>query len=135
MEHRRQFLMQARLLTLSAWAAKASQAPGSDTIVIENAEMRLLISSTGAARNLIHKASGQECLAAAPEIPMFFVTQHRPYDNELQLSYPAKPKTFPSEKVRRQGDRLAVTFALLGYEATIQLRTTDAFIGFSLEKL
>jgi hypothetical protein len=66
---------------------------------------------------------------------MFSVTQHRPYDNELQLSFPAKPKTFPAEKIRREGDRLIVSFALVGYEATIRLRITEAFIGFTLEKL
>jgi hypothetical protein len=135
MEHRRQFLKQAGLLTLTSWTARADQAPANGTVVIENAEMRLLISPNGAARSLIHKASGQECLAAAPQIPMFSVTQHRPYDNELQLSYPAKPKTFPAERVRREGDRLVVSFALVGYEATIQLKITDAFIGFTLEKL
>ncbi len=32
-------------------------------------------------------------------------------------------------------DRLIVSFALVGYEATIQLKVTDAYIGFTLERL
>ncbi|HEX4810406.1 MAG TPA: hypothetical protein VH325_15825 [Bryobacteraceae bacterium] len=136
MDHRREFLKQAGLLTLNSWAAisKPVQEQSGD-VVIENAEMRLVIASTGAARRLIHKASGQECLAQTSGIPVFTVTQYRPYDNELQLSYPAKPKTFPAESVRREGNRLLVSFALVGYEAVIQLRITEAYIGFTLESL
>ncbi len=135
MRHRRQFLKQAGLLALNSWAAAAAPKTESGAIVLENAEMRLVISPAGVARSLIHKASGQECLAPAQEIPMFSVTQYRPYDNELQLSFPAKPKAFPAGKERREEDRLIVSFALVGYEATIRLRVTDDFIGFTLEKL
>jgi len=67
--------------------------------------------------------------------PMFTVTQYRPYDNELQLAYPAKVKDFPAERVRREGDRLIVGFALVGYEAAIRLKITDAYIAFQLESL
>jgi hypothetical protein len=127
MENRRQFLKEAGLL--------AAVAVPSRGIVIENAEMRLVLTPTGAALSLLHKASGQECLAAGLNIPMFTVTQHRPYDNELQLAYPAKPRAFPAESVRRDGNRLIVQFSLVGYEASIQLNITDAYIGFTLEKL
>ena len=97
--------------------------------------MRLVLSSTGAAQSLIHKASAQECLAAGLNLPMFTVAQYRPYDNELQQSFPAKPKTFGAESISRDGDRLVVSFALVGYEAIIRLKITDAYIGFTLEKL
>jgi hypothetical protein len=127
MENRRQFLKEAGLL--------AAVAVPSRGIVIENAEMQLVLAPTGAAQSLIHKASGQECLAAGLNIPMFTVTQRRPYDNELQLAYPAKPRAFPVESVRRDGNRLIVQFSLVGYEASIQLNITDAYIGFTLEKL
>ena len=132
---RRSFLKQAGLAALSAWPIAASQAGASETVVIENAEARLVISPEGAAESLIHKASGQECLGQASGITMFTVTQYRPYDNELQLSYPAKPTTFPVEGIRREGDRLIVSFALVGYEAIIRLKITDAYLGFTLEAL
>ncbi|HEY3458302.1 MAG TPA: hypothetical protein VGK64_27225 [Bryobacteraceae bacterium] len=127
MENRRQFLKEAGLL--------AAAAVPSRTIVVENAEMRLVITPRGTAQSLIHKATGQECLTPGLNLPMFSVTQYRPYDNELQLAYPAKPKAFPAENIRREEDRLIVDFSLVGYQAAIQLRITDAYIGFTLERL
>lgn len=135
MADRREFLKRAGFLALTSAATMPSHAAETGAIVIENAETRLVISPAGAAQSLIHKASGQECLIAGQAIPMFSVTQLRPYDNELQLSFPAQPKAFPAESVRRENNRLVVSFELVGYEATIQLRITDAFIGFTLEKL
>ena len=134
MENRRKFLKHAGLAALSA-STGAAQIEAAPPIVIENAEARLVISASGAAQSLIHKASGQECLGHAVAVPMFTVTQYRPYDNELQLSYPAKPKAFPAERARREGDRLIVSFSLVGYEATIRLKLTDAYLGFTLERL
>lgn len=135
MENRRRFLKQAGLAALTACSQHASHAEASDAIVIENAEARLVLSASGTAESLIHKASGQECLGHASAVPMFTVTQYRPYDNELQLSYPAKPKVFPSERVRREGDRLIVSFAMVGYEATIRLKITNGYLAFTLDKL
>jgi hypothetical protein len=66
---------------------------------------------------------------------MFYLTQYRPYDNELQLAYPAKITQFPADHVRREGDQLIVNFALVGYEAAIAIKLTDAYIAFQLEKL
>jgi hypothetical protein len=126
MENRRQFLKDAGLLAIAV---------PTRAIVLENAEMRLVLAPSGAAQSLVHKASGQECLAAGLNLPMFTVTQYRPYDNELQLAYPAKPRAFPAESVHRDGNRLIVQFSLVGYQAVIQLRITDAYIGFTLEKL
>src|SRR5262245_1450968 len=135
MKNRRDFLKQAGLAALSARSASADQSETGELIVIENAEARLVISPQGAAESLIHKATGQECLGHSSAVPMFTVTQYRPYDNELQLSYPAKPKAFPAERVRREGDRLIVSFALVGYEATIRIKIADAYLGFTLERL
>lgn len=116
-------------------AQAVSAATTRDAIVIENAEMRLLIGVNGRALSLIHKATGQECLAPELTVPMFTVTQYRPYDNELQLAYPAKVTPFPGQSVRREGDQLIVSFPLVGYEATIDLKITDAYFGFTLRKL
>ena len=106
-----------------------------DAIVLENAEMRLLIGSNATARSLIHKPTGQECLATNTGATMFNLTQYRPYDNELQLAYPAKITQFPADHVRRDGDRLIASFALVGYEAAIGVKITDAYIAFRLESL
>ena len=106
-----------------------------DAIVLENAEMRLLIGPNATARSLMHKPTGQECLATNTGATMFNLTQYRPYDNELQLAYPAKITQFPADHVRRDGDRLIASFALVGYEAAIGVKITDAYIAFRLESL
>jgi hypothetical protein len=110
----------------------ASEANG---IVLENSDFRLVIGDDGRTRSLVHKATGQECLAQQAAVPMFTLTQYRPYDNELQLSYPAKVTSFPAQSVQRRGDELIVSFALVGYEATIGLTITDNYIGFTMRNL
>jgi hypothetical protein len=119
----------------TAVSSKPTAQPEAAAIVLENAEMRLLISSNATARSLIHKPTGQECLATNTGATMFYLTQYRPYDNELQLAYPAKITQFPADHVRREGDVLIVNFALVGYEAVIGTKITDAYIAFRLEKL
>jgi hypothetical protein len=119
----------------SAVSSNATAHPETTAIFLENAEMRLLIGSNATARSLIHKSTGQECLGINTGETMFALTQYRPYDNELQLAYPAKITQFPADHVRRQGDQLLVNFALVGYEALIGIKITNAYIAFHLEKL
>jgi hypothetical protein len=102
---------------------------------LENSDFRLVIGDDGRTRSLVHKATGQECLAQQAAVPMFTLTQYRPYDNELQLAYPAKVTSFPAQSVQRRGDELIVSFALVGYEATIGLTITDNYIGFTMRNL
>ncbi len=104
-------------------------------IIIENSDFRLILGKDGTAVSLVHKPSGQECLETSPDVPAFTVTQYRPYDNELQLSYPAKSKTFPAKSIARKGDSLLVEFDLISHIATIGLNITEDYIGFSLDKL
>ena len=104
-------------------------------VIIENAEMRLIIGSDGVAKSLIHKATGQECLMKGVNLPAFSITQDMPYDNEIKLTYPAKPKTFNSDTLYREGDNIVVGFELTDYEAVISLNITDNYIGFSLEEM
>lgn len=79
-------------------------------VVIENAEMRLIISNDGKARSLIHKATGEECLITNADVPLCAITQYRPYDNENFLMFPAKPRTFPANKIERNGNELRIEF-------------------------
>ena len=111
-----------------------AQAGGAD-VVIENAAVRLVIGADGAARSLIHKSTGEECLAAEVRTPICAITQYRPYDNENFLIYPAKPRVFPACRVERRGDRLYVGFEDTYDIAVIRLDIEDDYIGFSLERV
>lgn len=111
-----------------------AQAGGAD-VVIENAAVRLVIGADGAARSLIHKSTGEECLAAEVRTPICAITQYRSYDNENFLIYPAKPRVFPACRVERHGDRLYVGFEDTYDTAVIRLDIEDDYIGFSLERV
>ena len=109
--------------------------PEPDDIVLENRQARLIIGPDGTARSLRHKDTGQECLAPGSATPAFSVTQYRPYENELQLRYPAKSRTFPVRSVRRQGDRLLLEFELVDHEVTLRMGVTDDYFSFAVEKI
>ena len=110
-------------------------APGPEDIVLENRQARLIIGPDGVARSLWHKGTGQECLAPGTATPVFSVTQYRPYENELQLRYPAKSRTFPVRSVRRKGDRLLLEFELVDHEVTLKTRVTEDYFSFAVEKI
>ncbi len=126
-----------QVLSTSNYSGASGSPPNSDSdaVVLENREMRLVFNANGSAHSLLHKASGQECLAQNTAESVFNLTQYRPYDNELQLTYPAKTTQFGAEHIRRDGDRLIVRFDKVGYEAAIALKITEAYISFRLEKL
>ena len=99
-------------------------------IVFENAEARLVIGDNGVVRSLVHKPSGEECLAPGVDAPVCQVIQYRPYDNENFLMFPAKPRTFPSNKCYMTGDTLNVEFTDTYDIAKILVNVTDNYIAF-----
>lgn len=106
-----------------------------NNIVFENAEMKLVFGNDGKAKSLIHKTSGQECLMQGENVTAFSITQDMPYDNEIKLTYPAKPKTFSADTLYKEDNKLIVGFELTDYEAVIDVKITDDYIGFTLEKM
>ncbi|MCF6195843.1 MAG: hypothetical protein L3J50_03990 [Emcibacter sp.] len=94
-----------------------------------------MLNIDGTAQSLIHKATGQECLDTSKKMPAFSITQYRPYDNEVMLAYPAKEMRFDADSIYRVGEELIVSFELTDYEATIGLKITEDYIGFTLKKL
>ncbi|MEN8231000.1 MAG: hypothetical protein ABFS38_22790, partial [Bacteroidota bacterium] len=129
------YLLMITLTWLFAGCSNSDKSTGVTEITIENKEMRLVINSNGTSSSLIHKSTGQECLMQGVHMPLFAVTQERPYDNEIMLAYPAKEKTFFSDSVYRRGDDLIISFELIDYVATVGLNITDSYIGFTLKKL
>lgn len=106
-----------------------------ENVIIENAEMKLVISPNGISVSLLHKPTGQECLYKEANIPICAITEYRPYDNELFLTYPAKARTFGANRVWREGNQLKIKFEEIAYTATISLNITDNYIGFKLTRL
>lgn len=102
-----------------------------NAIILENAKMRLVINEECKAESLVLKADGEELLADE-KLPLFSVTQERPFNNEIKLIYMNKRTTYPANRVRREGNRLIVGFELAPYEAAVEYKITDSYISFTL---
>ncbi len=104
-----------------------------EDIVIENEQVRLIISTDGTAESLVFKPTNEECLRLGENISLFSVTQERPYNNEVKLAHPNKKTTYRADTVYEVEDNLIVGFETIPYEAVIKVKVTPAYIGFSLE--
>lgn len=105
----------------------------SDDVLIENDEIRLIISQDGIAKSLMHKPTGTECLIGNKKVPISTITEPRPYQNEVKLAYPNKKTTFKSNKVRKEGDKLVIGYELIPWEATVKIKTTPDYLAFTIE--
>ena len=100
-------------------------------ILIENQEFRLTVTDDGLVKSLIYKPDNRECLLDGQDVPVCVITQYRPYDNENFLMYPAKPRSFPSNKARMNGDTLMVEFSDTYDIAKIKVDITPSYISFN----
>ncbi|MBR4652215.1 MAG: hypothetical protein IKO72_02535 [Kiritimatiellae bacterium] len=104
-------------------------------VVVENARMRLVLSSDGFAKSLVVKRSGEECLMPGVRVPFATIMQMRPYDNEYKLMLPAKPWTHPANRISRDGNRLRIEFEDEFNILEVELRETDDYVAFTPVKL
>lgn len=103
-------------------------------IIIETTRFRLVIGSDCISKSLICKENGEECLAPGVKMPLFSVTQERPFHNEIKLAYPCKRTAYSANRLRREGDRLIVGFELVPYDAIVQFTETEDYVNFTLER-
>ena len=102
-------------------------------VVIENKQMKLVITSGGLVKNLVFKPTHTECLIQGKRVPLSTITEPRPYQNEIKLAYPSKRTTFNCNAVRREGDKLILGYDLIPWEATVCVKTAADYIAFTLE--
>lgn len=74
---------------------------GYGDVTLENRRARLVIGDDATAKSLVLKATGEELLDAHEGIPMFTVTQERPYHNEIKLTWPNKRTAYPANSSSR----------------------------------
>ncbi|MBM3334213.1 hypothetical protein FJY63_06090, partial [Candidatus Sumerlaeota bacterium] len=125
----------AAIAVFSIALAADAEASGPEAVIIENPTLRLVFDNQGKARSLLYKPTREELLAPRVRVPAFSLTQLRPYNAQLQLSLPAKTTVFPVVALRREADRLFADFGPVDLEAEICVRTTDAYIALTLEKV
>jgi len=104
-----------------------------EDVIIENVQIKLVVTKDGMAKSLLFKPTNEECLIQGKKIPICAITQDRPYQNEIKLAYPTKETTFKSNSIRREGDKLIVGFELIPWEAVVNLKITSQYIRFSLD--
>lgn len=104
------------------------------SMVLENDRFRLEVAENAIVKSLIYKENGEQCLAEGVELPLLSATQDRLYNNELKLAYPTQETTFPATAIRREGDDLIVSFALVPYEAVVSVNEQPQYIGFALKE-
>lgn len=105
----------------------------SNVIVIENQHFSLKINENCVAESLIYKANGEECLKKGEEMPLFSLTENRPFSNEIKLAHPNKRMTFNANRVRREGNKLIVGFELIAFEAVVAIDERPDYVLFKLE--
>ena len=64
------------------------------SIIIENKELCLTLGEDCIAKSLVCKKTGEECLMQGENLPLFSLTEDRPYNNEIKLAHPNKRTTF-----------------------------------------
>lgn len=101
-------------------------------IVLENEAFILSISETCCAESLILRSSGAECLHASERLPLFTLTEDRPYNNEIKLAHPTRRTVFSANRVRMQDGRLIVGFEHILFEAIIDIKVAPRYMIFTL---
>jgi hypothetical protein len=108
-------------------------AKNTDDVVLENDQVRLVISSDGNAKSLVYKPTKTECLIQGKQVPISTITEPRPYQNEVKLAYPNKRTTFKANAVRKEGNKLIIGYELIPWEATVAVKITQDYFAFTLE--
>ena len=101
-------------------------------VVLENARLKLIVGDNAVVQSLQVKPSGEECIDPTEQLPLFSVTQDRPFNNEIKLTYPNTQTTYPANSVRQVGDELNVGFEIAPYEARVKVRVAKDYLLFEL---
>ena len=124
------FLLSASICIISCVDKTATN---TDDVVIENDQMKLVITGDGIAKSLVFKPTNTECLIQGKRIPVSTIIEPRPYQNEVKLAYPNKKTTFKSNAVRKEGDNLVIGYELIPWEATVGVKIATDYIAFTME--
>lgn len=123
-----------RRILFAAFGAALAVSAGAraDDVVVETAKFKLVIGGDAAAKSLVLKANGEECLDARERTPLFAAVQARPFNNEIKLANPNRRTSYPANRVRWEGDDLVVGFETAPYEARLGVRTGEGYVAFTL---
>ena len=102
-------------------------------VLLENEAFTLRLSEDARVESLV--CNGQECIETGMDLPLCSILQYRPYDNENFLRYPAKPMSFPSNRLTARGDTLFVEFSNTYDIAVILVDRHPDYFAFHLDRI
>ena len=104
-----------------------------DCIILETETFKLTLGSDAVARSLVIKGTNEEMLVKGAEVPLFSVTQDRPFNNEIKLEHPNTRTTYKADSLSWDGERLTVGFDTAPYEAVVKVDKGAGYLRFTLE--
>lgn len=104
------------------------------SVVLENRYVRLVIDQTGVADSLVYKETGEELLASGERLPLFSVSQERPFNNEVKLAHMNKYTTYSATELCCEEDYLTVSFGDIPCRAVIRVAEREEYITFTLDR-
>lgn len=119
--------------SLAVLTVVAAVLPSVADVTIKCGEFTLVVGDDAVPKSLKLNKTGEEMLAPARGRPLFSVTQERPFNNEVKLSYPNTRTVYRAKSVRRDGDLLVVSFHQAQYQALIRVKETGSYAAFTLE--
>ncbi len=102
------------------------------SIVIENPHFCLTVGADAVCESLILKKNGRELLDVSERMPIFSLTEKRPYNNEIKLMYPNKRTTFNAKSLVLENDTLIVHFDLVTFGARVEVDVKEEYVVFRL---
>ena len=104
-----------------------------ESIVLETETFKLTLGTDAVPRSLVIKGTHEEMLLKGTDIPLFAVTQERPFNNEIKLEHPNTRTTYKADSLAWDGERLTVGFDTAPYEAVVRVDKGTGYLRFTLE--
>lgn len=104
-----------------------------DVITLETETFTLKIGSDATARSLVIRETGEEMIPKGAGVPLFSVTQERPFNNETKLEHPNTRTVYPANRLSWDGERFTVGFDTALYEAVVKVDSGAGYLRFTLE--
>ena len=102
-------------------------------IVLETETFKLTVGEDAIAKSLVIKKTNEEMLLKGSDVPLFSVTQDRPFNNEIKLQHPNTRTTYKANSLSWDGERLTVGFDTAPYEAVVRVDVGAGYLRFTLE--
>lgn len=102
-------------------------------IVLETETFKLTVGEDAIAKSLVIKKTNEEMLLKGTDVPLFSVTQDRPFNNEIKLQHPNTRTTYKANSLSWDGERLTVGFDTAPYEAVVKVDAGAGYLRFTLE--